>query len=143
MSRHDAPEVRGAVLALLVAIYAMHIVFAAQKSGSSPTCHQIEGKTPTDYERVVKFCSAAIPQALDVQGVIAMDSLMWIKIGRPLANVMLRDRLTTEQIVKNWMKAWRSLTNGQVVTVTVQWQDVDIAVGDTTLFGGDRVTIKQ
>lgn len=110
--------------------------------GPSPTCHQVEGKTTADYERVLKFCSVAVPPALDIQGVIAMDSLLWIKIGRPLANVMRQDKLSAERVVKNWMTVWRSLTGRPSVRVTVQWQDVDVAVGDTTIFSGDRVTIK-
>lgn len=50
-----------------------------------------------------------------------MDTLVWLTITRDLADVLMRDKLTTEQIVKNWMKAWKALVSSQAVTVTVQW----------------------
>lgn len=121
----------------------LFVVSGAQATrGPSPTCRQVEGQKPADYQRALAFCRTAIPAALEVEGIKAMDTLVWVKISRDLADVLMRDKLTTEQIVKNWMKAWRGLVSSQVVTVTVQWQDVDIAVGDTSIFSGDKVTIK-
>jgi len=73
---------------------------------------------------------------------MAMESLLWVKISRELAEVMLRDKLTTEQVVKNWMTAWKKHSGSKAVTVYVEWQDVQIAKGETTLFSGDTVTIK-
>jgi hypothetical protein len=52
------------------------------------------------------------------------------------------DRLSTENIVKNWMRAWKVLSGSQAVTVYVQWQNVDVVKGETSLLSGDVVTIK-
>jgi hypothetical protein len=55
---------------------------------------------------------------------------------------MMRDSLTTEQVVKNWMAAWKELSGSLSVVVHVEWQDVEVAKGDTTVFSGDKVTIR-
>jgi len=71
-----------------------------------------------------------------------MESLLWVKVGRNLANVMIADKLSTEQVVKNWMKGWKALSGSQAVTVYVEWRDVQIAQGDTSILRGDVVTMR-
>lgn len=115
---------------------------SAQISGRSPTCGYVNGKTQKDLDNVQKFCNGAIPKNSGVVSVMAMDSLLWVDVTRQVAEQMRADRLTTEQIVKNWMKVWKKLSGSQAVTVYVQWQDVDIATGETTFFSGDKVTIR-
>ena len=71
-----------------------------------------------------------------------MESLLWVKVSRPMAEQMLADRLTSEQVVLNWMRGWKQLSGSSSVTVTVEWEDVQIAKGQTTLFSGDKVTFR-
>ena len=59
-----------------------------------------------------------------------------------MAEQMLADRLTSEQVVLNWMRGWKQLSGSSSVTVTVEWGDVQIAKGQTTLFSGDKVTFR-
>jgi hypothetical protein len=115
---------------------------AAQVSGTSPTCGPVNGKTTKDRNNAMAFCAQAVPKDLNVQGAIAMDMLLWVKISRPVANIMRADRLTTEQVVKNWMRTWKGISGSQSVTVHVEWQDVEVAKGDTTILRGDVVTIR-
>jgi hypothetical protein len=56
---------------------------------------------------------------------------------------MIADRLSTEAVVKRWMGTWKTLTGSKAVTIHVEWGDVEIAKGETSLFRGDVVTIKQ
>lgn len=114
----------------------------AQVSGSSPTCGPISGQTRQDLQNVRTFCERGIPEKGLAVGAYGMESLLWVKVGREIANQMLTDRLTTEQLVKTWMKLWKALSGSQVVTVKVEWEDVEIAEGDTTIFSGDKVTIR-
>ena len=67
---------------------------------------------------------------------------MWVKVSRPVADYMRKDTLTTEQVVKNWMAAWKKHSGSSAVTVHVEWQDVEIAKGQTTILSGDKVTIR-
>ncbi len=114
---------------------------AAQVSGSTRTCGPVNGKTAQDRDNAIRFCAASVPKDLQVQGVMAMESILWVKVSRPLANLMRADRLSAEQVVKNWMGAWKSISGSKAVTVYVEWQDVKIAEGSTTLLRGDVVTI--
>jgi hypothetical protein len=113
-----------------------------QVAGRSDTCGPVNGKTATDRDNALRFCAGSVPKDLQVSGVIAMDSIVWVMVGRQLANVMRNDRLSTEQVVKRWMRAWKSITERQAVTVYVEWQDVEIAKGEVSLVRGDVVTIK-
>jgi hypothetical protein len=113
----------------------------AQVTGKSPTCGQVDGKTAKDRDNALAFCKAGVPEAGVISSISAIKSLLWVKVSREIAEMMRRDRLTTEQLVKNWMKAWKHLSGSKAVTVYVEWKDVEIAKGDTTLFSGDKVTI--
>ena len=59
-----------------------------------------------------------------------------------VADGLRADRLSTEDIVKTWMFVWKRLSGSPSVTITVKWQNVEIANGTTTIFSGDKVTIK-
>jgi hypothetical protein len=71
-----------------------------------------------------------------------MESLLWLKVSKPMANAMLADKLQAEQLVRSWMKGWRTVSGQPVVTIYVEWMDVQIAKGDTTLLRGDQVTFR-
>ena len=36
----------------------------------------------------------------------------------------------------------RHVNGSNSVTVTVEWKDTEIAIGETTIFSGDKVTLK-
>ena len=130
-----------AVLGLLLAAPA-----AAQDSfsGRSPTCGPINGQTQQDLQNVRQFCSAGIPSDLSVEGAYATGSLLWIKIPRSTANIFRAlDSLDSESVMLNWMKAWKQLSGSRAVTVYLEWQEIEIAKGETTLFSGDKVTIRR
>ena len=111
--------------------------------GSSPTCGSIVGKTRTDLRNVKIFCKQVVPEEGIVVGAYSMQSLLWIKLSYEAANVMRRDPLVTEQLVKNWMAVWKLVCESEVVTIYVEWKDVEIARGETTAFSGDKVTLRK
>ena len=135
---------RALVAVCFLCVVGSPVVTAQSKplSGKSETCREAVGKTQKDLDNALAFCKGSIPKDLNVVGVIAMESLLWIKVNRALADAMRADRLTTEQIVKRWMTAWKTHSGSKAVTVFVEWMDVEIAKGDTTIFSGDKVTIK-
>jgi hypothetical protein len=116
--------------------------FLASQSimGPSPTCGPVNGKSSIDRQNVLTFCKENIVKGT-VVGAEAIESLLWIKVSRDMADQMRADRLNTEQIVKNWMTEWRKITGSKAVTVYVKWEDVEIATGGNTALSGDRVTI--
>jgi hypothetical protein len=48
-----------------------------------------------------------------------MNMLLWIQIPRELAEEMMRDRLSTEQVTKTWMEIWRRICGSASVNVYV------------------------
>ncbi len=70
-----------------------------------------------------------------------MEMLLWVKVNRASADLLRLDPLTTKQLVLNWMKLWKQISESSVVTVEVGWKDVEIASGQTGVFSGDKVTI--
>lgn len=111
----------------------------AQVEGTSPTCGPINGKTRADLEHERTFCAQGITTGA-VEGAYAMESLLWVKVSEAMARALRADHLRGEQLVKTWMRGWKSVTGSKAVTVTVEWRDVEIAEGETTLLSGDQVT---
>lgn len=113
---------------------------AESYSGISPTCGQIIGDTPGTLEEVRSFCEH-VPEGV-VIGAYALDMLLFIKVDEIMARAMLADTLTLEQIVRLWMKGWKIESDNTIVTVTIEWGDVEVAKGQSTAFRGDQVTIR-
>ncbi len=113
----------------------------AQSDATQSPCGRVVGATPTDRQNVATFCAKGIVSGAVVSA-SGMESILWLKVPREMADAMRLDRLSAEQIVKTWMRGWRTVTGRQSVTVYVEWQDVEIAKGDTTLFSGDTVTMR-
>lgn len=105
------------------------------------TCGSLVGDTPQDLQNAQAFCTKAVTEGV-VVGVQAMESLLWVKVNRGFADAMRRDRQSGEQLVRTWMKGWRAVSGRTSLTVHVQWRDVEIAKGDSTIFSGDEVTIR-
>ena len=64
------------------------------------------------------------------------------KVDYEIAQALMVNRLQAEQLVKTWMARWKQLSGSNSVTVTVEWKDTEIAIGETTIFSGDKVTLK-
>ena len=105
-------------------------------------CRQIDGETQKDKENLSRFCNKGISKGAVVKAE-AMDSLLWISVPKSMATAMMGDRLQAEQLVKVWMRGWRAETGRKAVTVYVLWEDVEVAKGDTTWTGEDRITVKR
>lgn len=131
---------RRTIIPLLLVVAIMPLIAEDSYSGRSATCGPIIGQTPTDLENVEEFCTH-IPEGATV-GAYAMESLLWIKVPYGIAEYMIGHSLQTEQLVKAWMKLWKEISDSTAVTIFVEWEDVEIAKGDTTVFRGDRVTIR-
>ena len=79
-----------------------HVTFA-QVSESSSTCGPISEKTQKDLGNVRTFCEKGIPKGVAV-GAYAMESLLWVKVPRKMADQMRADRLRAEQLLRIWMR---------------------------------------
>ena len=117
------------------------VASAATFSATSPSCVEVVGASAKDRDAALAFCTKGISTGA-VDGIIAHESLLHIKVPRAMADAMRKDRASTEQLVKTWMRGWRQHTGLTAVTITVEWMDVEIAKGDTTVLSGDRVTIR-
>lgn len=110
---------------------------------SDPTCGSITGKTRTDLRNVKIFCKQVVPEGGIVVGAYSMRELLWVKVSYEAAKVMQNESLATEQLVKRWMATWKLVCESEVVTIYVEWEDVEIARGQTTAFSGDKVTLRK
>ena len=127
-------------------VFALTAAAWADVAGRSPNCGPVSGNTQEDLDAVMRFCAKGVAKSDDlsmpsVTGAYAMESILWIKVGEDFARAMRADRLRAEQLVKIWMKGWKMERGQRVVTVNVEWGDVTIAEGQTTVFSGDKVTI--
>ena len=130
-----------AITVLIVAAAAALAVAEVESySGTSPTCGQIIGDSPKTLEALRSFCEN-LPEGA-VVGAYAMDMMLFVKVDRDMAIAMLADTLSLEQIVLLWMKGWKLESENRIVTVTIEWGDVEIAKGQSTAFRGDQVTIR-
>lgn len=111
------------------------------QTGHSPTCGPISGQSRDDLNNLSEFCRLGV--AGGVESASAAESLLWLKVNEEMAIVMTANRLQTEQLMRSWMRGWRAVTDRTAVTVTIEWGNVEVAKGRTTLSGGDRVTIRQ
>ena len=123
------------------AIVGLGLPVLAQASDQTATCGPIAGRTQSDLRNVRQFCAGYVPANRAVVGAYAMSSILRIKVSRPMADQMRADRLTAEQLVKTWMRAWKINSASRSVTITVEWMDVEIAAGQTSVLRGDEVTI--
>ena len=130
-------------LCLVTCLSSAHVL-AQAKSSKSSTCNEVAGRTDKDLVNALKFCDAAIPKAIskEIQGVIVLESLIWVKVSRTLAESMRRDHTSARQLVRNWINAFRTVSGLKAVNVTAEWGNVEIAKGETSFFNGDLVTIK-
>ena len=126
------------IVAILVLV--PFVLLADTKTGQSETCGDVAGETAADVANVIEFCSKGIGEGA-VVGAYAMESLLWVKITQAMAQAMLQDRLGSRQLMSIWMKGWRQITDSRAVTIFVELGDIEIAKGDTTWLGEDRVTL--
>ena len=78
-----------------------------------------------------------------ITGAYCMGMMLWLKVNQDMAQAMMADRLATEKIVRLFMRGWKVYSDSEVVTVYIKWDNIEIAEGQTTIFSGDKVTIKQ
>src|SRR5438067_4586933 len=114
---------------------------AAASNRGTPCRVQISGETQHDQAHARAFCAEMGP--VDVVRLQAMSSLLDVTVSRSLADAISADRLSSEQLLRNWMKTWKRLSGSSAVAVTVKWQDIEVAKGDTTLLHGDVVTFRH
>ena len=103
-----------------------------------PNCSLIMARDMESLRAARSVC-AGFDRGLFV-GVMADGVLLNLWVGPSLATDLLVNEQTTREIVLNLMKAWKNLTDSPSVIVTIRWEDVELAKGDTTL-RGDIVTI--
>ena len=109
---------------------------------ASPTCGSIIGKSKNDLSNVKLFCREGIPEGV-VVGAYSMEMMLWVKVNQETAHALSSNTLRSENIIRAWMKGWKKITRSEVVTIYVEWGDIEIAKGQTTAFSGDEVTFRK
>jgi hypothetical protein len=107
----------------------------------SPNCGEVIAHGKASLDGVLTFCRKGVV-AGTVTGAEAQESLLTLTVTRAFADEVRADRLSAEQLIRNWMRGWRQESDQRVVTIYIKWGDVEIARGDTSLTGSDTVTIR-
>ena len=83
----------------------------------------------------------ALPDRL-FSSAYAIESLLFLKVPRSIAEIMLRNDLQTERLMLHWMEDWKRISGSAVVTITVEWGEIVIVEGQTTVFRGDVIRFR-
>lgn len=105
----------------------------------SERCREVVGDSAAARNAALSFCEKGVVPGT-VTGVIAMDSLLFVKATRAFVDALRADHIQAEQLIKVWMRGWKAESGHRSVTVTIELGDVEIATGQTTLLSGDVVT---
>ena len=92
-----------------------------------------------DLDAARAFCLAF--EAGLIEGVTADGVLLDLWVGPGLATEMLTDEDATRKVVLNLRNGWKAVSYSTSVVVTINWDNVEIAKGDTTVLRGDVVTL--
>ena len=109
-------------------------------TGTSEHCGEVIGQTREVARNVARMCDG-LPGKL-FHGAYAIESMLFLKAPRSIAEIMLRNSLQTERLMLRWMEDWKRIGGFQVVTITVEWGDVVIVEGQTTVLRGDAVRFR-
>lgn len=114
---------------------------STRTTGTSVQCGTLTGVTATDLQHIETFCTKGIaPGAVTLAS--AHESILTLTVSRGIADGIRADHLAGEQLISAWLRGWRQVTGRKAVTILVQWSGVEVATGDTTILGEDRVTIR-
>jgi hypothetical protein len=134
----DSP-VRVFALSALLLVAPFSRFTLGQVSGTSAPCGQIDGKTAKDIRNVETFCAQRITKD-SVVGAYAMESLLRLKVSRPIADQMETDALKTSKLLQTWITAWKQISGSNSVTIKVESGYNEIAKGETKILSGNEVT---
>ena len=109
-------------------------------TGTGGHCREVVGQTREIAQNVASMCET-LPDRL-FSGAYAIESLLFLKVPRSIAEIMLRNKTGTENLMLRWMKDWKRISGYQVVTITVEWGEIVIAEGQTTVLRGDVVRFR-
>lgn len=123
------------LIAGLLLVLALPAVAAGQ-------CGRITADSTDDRGAAERFCRTAIVNPGIVTAIRAYDTLLYLTVSEPMARQMLADTLKSEALVKLWMGLWRRHSGHSIVTVYVMWSGVEVARGDHSILGRERVRFR-
>ena len=106
-------------------------------SGRSPQCGPIKADSPEALEQIKLFCSLTAAKGL-MEGAFTHSGALVVFVDGPVARALLSDRLGFEDLMRTWLRAWRTITETRSVWVEVRWGEIELAKAL-----GNRVTIKN
>lgn len=112
-------------------------------TGRSPTCGQMSGQDQKDLDNVKWVCEKVFLEDGVAESVSGDGPTLVIRVTEIAAKFMDADTLWTEQLMHDLMAIWKKLSESSRVTVRIEWRDVEIVIGRTTLFGADRITFRE
>ena len=102
-------------------------------------CGTVTAADEADAEAARSWCNA-MPADV-IEAVSADGPLLTLWVERSMAEQMLGNAATTEEVIHKMMDRWKLETDRLSVVVTIRYGEVRVAVGDTTVGRGDVVTI--
>ena len=69
----------------------------------------------------------------------AQESILYVDISRSFYDHMMRDKLTSKELIKLWMRGMRKESGKRSVTVWIYVDKVKVIEGDTLWTGEDKI----
>ena len=132
------------VAGLVVAVF-VAIIFASGGHKPLPLafnherCGTVTAADDADAEAARAWCDA-MPDGV-ISAASADGPLLTLWVERSMAEQMLGNAATTQEIVLKMMDRWKDAAGLLSVVITIRYGEVRVAVGDTTVGRGDVVTI--
>ena len=114
---------------------------ADRLSAPSAKCGWTEGDSLRDRSNLTEFCARWVPAELRIRSASADREQLEIEAPRELALVLKTDDRSTSALLREWLRAWRSISGFQTANVRLMREHAEIGKAYTTM-AGDVVTLR-
>lgn len=125
-------------LAFSIAL-AMSVQGAPSVTGTSLLCGPVAGLTARDRDNALRFCSDEITRGVITELIVA-DLIVRIRVTGGFATAMRNDRISGDELVRKWLRWWRTVTDEPTATLVVESDAIEVVRGSPVPDGDDQVT---
>ena len=108
-------------------------------TGSSLLCGPVAGLTSRDRDNALRFCSDEITRGVITELIVA-DLIVRIRVTPAFATAMRNDRISGDELVRKWLRWWRTVTDEPAATLVVESDQIEVVRGSPVPDGDDQVT---
>ena len=100
-------------------------------------CSQSHGKSEKDKQVAARICEV-FKDNPHILMMSAQESILYVDISRTFYDEMMRDKLTSKELIKVWLRGMRVESGNRAVTVWIYVNKVKVIEGNTSWTGEDK-----